>query len=234
MMTPFTMKTFVAGCVALGLVAAASCAQAADLSVAPLYKAPPPAQYVSPAYDWSGFYVGVNGGGGWGHSKWDASGVSTGLSGGLVGGTAGYNMQYGRAVFGIEGDIDWAHLQGSAASPLCPAGCTTSDNWLSTVRGRLGYSFDRVMPYVTGGLAVGDIKAATPGLAGGSSTNAGWTLGGGIEVALPGNWSAKAEYLHVDLGSFNCGANCGLPTDNVSMHDNIVRAGVNYRFGWGK
>jgi len=66
-------------------------------------------------------------------------------------------------------------------------------------------------------------------------TNAGWTVGAGLEVALPGNWSAKAEYLHVDLGRFNCGTGCGpLPTDNVSLHDNVFRAGVNYRFGWGK
>ena len=102
------------------------------------------------------------------------------------------------------------------------------------MRGRIGYSFDRVMPYVTGGLAVGDIRAATPGLAGGTATNAGWTLGGGIEFALPGNWTAKAEYLRVDLGSFNC-AGCGaLPGDNVSMEQNVVRAGVNYHFGWGK
>ena len=81
---------------------------------------------------------------------------------------------------------------------------------------------------------MGDIRAATPGFPGASDTNAGWTAGGGIEFALPGNWTAKAEYLHVDLGRFNCGANCnGTPTDNVSMHDNVVRAGVNYRFGWG-
>jgi outer membrane immunogenic protein len=106
---------------------------------------------------------------------------------------------------------------------------------MSTVRGRVGYSFDRVMPYVTGGLAVGDINAAVPGLTGGSSTNAGWTVGGGVEVALPGNWSAKAEYLHVDLGRFNCGAGCGVaPTDNVSEQENVFRAGVNYHFGWGK
>jgi outer membrane immunogenic protein len=91
------------------------------------------------------------------------------------------------------------------------------------------------LPYVTGGLAVGDIRAASPGFAGANTTNAGWTVGGGLEVALPGNWSAKAEYLHVDLGHLDCGLNCGVaPTDNVSMHDNIVRAGLNYRFGWGK
>jgi outer membrane immunogenic protein len=226
------MKNFVAGCVGFGVLLAAQCAGAADLSVAPLYKAPP-SPYAQ-AYDWTGLYLGANGGGGWGHSRWDASGVSTDLSGGLVGGTLGYNLQYGRIVFGVEGDIDWAHLQGTGSSALCPAGCSTSDHWLSTVRGRLGYSFDRVMPYVTGGLAIGDISATTPGLAGASTTNTGYALGGGIEIALPGNWSAKAEYLHVDLGQLNCNINCGLPTDNVSMHDNIVRAGVNYRFGWGK
>ena len=103
------------------------------------------------------------------------------------------------------------------------------------MRGRVGYSFDRVMPYVTGGLAAGDIRAAAPGLPGGTNTNAGWTVGGGVEFALPGNWSAKAEYLHVDLGNFNCGTNCGgTPNENVSMRDNVFRAGVNYHFGWGK
>jgi outer membrane immunogenic protein len=91
------------------------------------------------------------------------------------------------------------------------------------------------MPYVTGGLAVGDIRASVPGLPGSTNTNAGWTVGGGVEVALPGNWSAKAEYLHVDLGNANCGVNCGgTPNENVSMRDNVFRAGVNYHFGWGK
>jgi outer membrane immunogenic protein len=215
---------------ALVALAAADRADAADLSLAPLYKAPP----MAPAYDWSGFYLGVNGGGGWGRSHWDTGGRIN-MSGGLVGGTAGYNWQLGRAVLGLEGDLDWSGLQGSKTSPLCPFGCTTSDSWLSTVRGRAGYSFDRIMPYVTGGLAVGDIKAGTPGLPGGSSTNAGWTVGGGIEVALPGNWTAKAEYLHVDLGRFDCGTNCGgTPVDNVSSRADIFRAGVNYKFGWGK
>jgi outer membrane immunogenic protein len=226
------MRKLLACCLGLGALVAAQCAAAADLSLAPLYKAPP-SQY-APAYDWSGFYLGLNGGGGWGHSRWGGSATRMSLSGGQVGGTAGYNWQIGSAVVGLEGDIDWSGLKGSGTSAGCPAGCTTSNSWLSTVRGRLGYSFDRVMPYITGGLAVGDIGAATPGLPGGSNTNAGWTVGGGLEFALPGNWSAKAEYLHVDLGSFNCGTGCGVPTDNVSLHEDVVRAGVNYHFGWGK
>jgi outer membrane immunogenic protein len=226
-------KTIAAGCFALGVLVSAQGAGAADLSVAPLYKAPP--AQVTQAYNWTGFYLGINGGGGWGHSNWDSSAASIGVSGGVAGGTAGYNWQFGNAVLGLEADIDWANLKGTSSSALCPAGCTTSDTWLSTVRGRAGYAFGGVLPYITGGLAMGDIRAATPGFAGASSSNAGWTVGGGIEFALPGNWSAKAEYLHVDLGSFNCGANCnGLPNDNVSLHDNVVRAGVNYRFGWGR
>jgi len=227
------MKNFLAGCFAVGALLAAPCAGAADLSLAPLYKAPP--AEVTQAYNWTGFYFGANGGGGWGHSFWSAQPTGVGLSGGQVGGTAGYNWQIGNAVLGIEGDIDWSGLQGTGTSAACPLGCTTSDSWLSTVRGRVGYAFDRFMPYVTGGLAVGDIRAATPGLVGGTSSNAGWTIGAGLEVALPGNWSAKAEYLHVDLGNFNCGTGCGgAPTDNVSLHENIFRAGVDYHFGWGK
>ncbi|HUD88199.1 MAG TPA: outer membrane protein [Xanthobacteraceae bacterium] len=227
------MKNFFAGCVAVGVIVTAQCAAAADLSVAPLYKAPP--SEVTQAYNWTGFYLGINGGGGWGHSYWDANTTGINLSGGLVGGTAGYNYQIGSAVIGLEGDVDWANLKGTSTSTGCPVGCSTSDTWLSTVRGRAGYAFGGILPYVTGGLAVGDIRAATPGFAGASDTNAGWTAGGGIEFALPGNWSAKAEYLHVDLGRFNCGLDCGLATtDNVSMHDNVFRAGVNYRFGWGK
>lgn len=229
------MKKILAGCLVFGALLIAQSAVAADLSVAPLYKAPPaPPPEITQAYNWTGFYLGVNGGGGWGHSWWRDTSTGVDLSGGLLGGTAGYNWQMGHAVVGLEGDIDWAHLSGTNTSTQCPNGCSTSDSWLSTVRGRVGYAFNTVMPYVTGGLAVGDIRAATPGFPGATSANAGWTVGGGIEVALPGNWSAKAEYLHVDLGSFDCGANCGLPSDHVSMHNDIVRAGVNYHFGWGK
>jgi len=226
-------QRLLAGYLALGALLAPPCAQAADLSLAPLYKAPP-AQY-SPAYDWSGFYLGLNGGGGWGDSHWQGIG-RTDLSGGQAGGTAGYNWQLGKTVLGLEGDVDWSGLQGSMNSALCPGGtCSTSNTWLSTVRGRLGYSFDRFMPYVTGGLAVGDVHASTPGLASASNTNAGWTVGGGIEFALPGNWSAKAEYLHVDLGDTNCGTACGgTPNENVSLHEDVFRAGVNYHFGWAK
>ncbi|HEY6256223.1 MAG TPA: outer membrane protein [Xanthobacteraceae bacterium] len=206
-----------------------SAAHAADLSVAPLYKALP--VVAAPAYNWSGFYLGANGGGGWSTSRWDNAGDVKG-SGGVIGGTAGVNWQTGHAVFGLEGDIDWSNLKGTTTSATCPAGCTTQTDWLATARGRAGYAFDRFLPYVTGGVAVGDIKASTPGFAGATQTNAGWTAGGGVELALTNNWTAKAEYLHVDLGNMNCGFNCGVAAgNNVSLRENLVRGGVNFRFG---
>jgi outer membrane immunogenic protein len=216
---------------ALLALAAVGSARAADLSVAPIYKAPP--QVAAPAYNWSGFYVGVNGGGGWGTSSWDGTG-SFNLSGAVVGGTAGMDRQIGHAVLGLEGDVDWSNLKGTATTLACPAGCTTNNDWLATVRGRAGYAFDRFLPYVTGGLAVGDIKAATPGFAGATQTTAGWTVGGGVELALTNNWTAKAEYLHVDLGNMNCGFSCGVvANNNVSLKSDVVRGGVNFRFGGG-
>ena len=97
------------------------------------------------------------------------------------------------------------------------------------MRGRLGYAAGRFMPFVTGGAAFGDIRASTPGLGGGNATTAGWTVGAGIEFALVGNWTAKAEYLYVDLGKLSF-VGCGAPVDNVSFTANIVRGGINYRF----
>ena len=220
------MKRFLLACVSL--VALAGAAAAADLPPPgqPYYKAPPP--YL-PAYTWSGFYLGVNGGGGFGRSTWDTTG-SFDISGGLVGGTIGYNYQIGPAVLGIEGDIDWSDIRGTNTA-ACLGGCQTSDSWLSTVRGRLGYAAGRFMPFVTGGAAFGDIRASTPGLPGATQVNAGWTVGAGLEFAAIGNWTVKAEYLFVDLGKFNCGFGCSaLPIDNVSYTTNLVRAGVNYRF----
>jgi len=224
------MKRMVfAGSFLLAAGALAGSAVAADLNrhypQQPYVKAP----IYSPMFTWTGFYLGLNGGGGWGHSVWDRTG-DLDLSGGVIGGTAGFNWQMNQVVFGIEGDVDWSGVSGTT-STLCPAGCTTRNDWLGTVRGRLGYAFDRFLPYVTGGLAVGDIRATTPGFAGASQNNLGWTVGLGVEAAIAGNWSAKAEYLHVDLSNFNCGFSCGLVApDNVSLREDLVRGGVNYRF----
>lgn len=223
-------RVILAGIGALALVSMTGMANAADLprrqampmKAAPMYAAP---------YSWTGFYVGVNGGGGWGGSKWSNAAGWNGVadvSGGLVGGTVGYNVQMNQAVFGLEGDLDWSNIRGS--TPCGATTCETRNGWLGTVRGRVGYAFDRFMPYVTGGLAVGDIKADRAGIGGTTETKAGWTLGGGLEAAIAGPWTAKVEYLYADLGKTTCGAvACGVPMD-VNFHTNIVRAGLNYRF----
>jgi outer membrane immunogenic protein len=211
------------------LATAAGSASAADL---PRRYEPivPKAPIFSPVYNWTGFYIGINGGGAWGHSDWDSAG-SFNLSGGLVGGTVGYNWQTGPWVLGVEGDVDWSRINGTVTNALCGLGCTTSNDWLATVRGRAGYAFDRIMPYITGGLALGNVNATTPFFAGKDEVNAGWTVGAGLEVALMNNWTAKAEYLYVDLGQINCGISCGaLVNDNVSFTSHIVRGGINYRF----
>jgi outer membrane immunogenic protein len=219
------MKRIVIACVSIA--ALGGVATAADLPpspAVPAYKAP---AYVPLAYTWSGFYIGLNGGGAWGSSSWTTPGSFT-TTGGFVGGTIGYNYQMDQAVLGIEGDFDWADINGSTSCGAVT--CKTNDNWLSTVRGRLGYAADHFMPYITGGLAAGDIQASVTGFSGGSATNVGWTAGGGIEFALPGHWSAKAEYLYVDLGNFSCGTSCGVTAQTVSFTANLFRGGINYRF----
>lgn len=204
-------------------------AQAADMPVKAPRIAPPV------LYNWTGFYIGINGGGGWGRSDWSSPVADTGnfnISGGLVGGTIGYNWQITPWVFGLEGDLDWTNIRGSTNAAACAGTCETKNNWLGTVRGRIGYAFDRVMPYITGGLAVGDIKA-TLSPPGGTTTKteAGWTAGGGVEFAVAGPWTAKVEYLYVDLSKGSCDITvCTTGAASVKFQANLVRAGVNYRF----
>jgi outer membrane immunogenic protein len=216
------MKKLLLASVSLLVLGAAS-ASAADIQrrVMPT-KAP---AYVAPVYNWTGFYVGINGGGGWGHSDFSAPFPgSANLSGGLVGGTFGYNWQMNQVVLGLETDIDWSNIRGSSA---CGIGfsCETKNTWLGTFRGRLGYAADRFMPYITGGLAYGGVKHSVAGVGDSSTSKAGWTLGGGVEYAIAGPWTVKAEYLYVDLG--HTGSVLG---SDATFHSHIVRAGLNYRF----
>jgi outer membrane immunogenic protein len=228
------MKRFVlAGLGALAMVSMIGAANAADMGRRVQQPMPVKAAPAYAPYNWTGFYVGINGGGGWGTSQWSNVGgaVDFNTSGGLVGGTLGFNYQIGQTVVGLEGDLDWTNIRGSTGSGICVGGtCETKNSWLGTVRGRIGYAFDRFLPYLTGGLAVGDIKATPVGLGSSTETKAGWTLGGGLEFAVAGPWTAKVEYLYVDLGKTTCETGvCGTPTD-VDFRANVVRAGLNYRF----
>jgi len=210
-----------AGLLALGVVSAS----AADLPARMPAKAP---VYVPPmAYNWTGFYLGINGGGGFGRSEFSGTLPSGGFdtSGGLVGGTIGYNWQTGPVVFGLEGDADWSGLKGSTTCGLVTS-CDVRNDFLATIRGRLGYAFDRWMPYVTGGAAIGNVKTSIAGFGDTDKTRTGWTVGGGIEASIAGPWTAKVEYLYVDLGD----ADTAVAGTSASFTSNIVRAGINYKF----
>jgi outer membrane immunogenic protein len=94
---------------------------------------------------------------------------------------------------------------------------------------RLGYAFGRFLPYVTGGVAFGDIETIAPPLKGTDNTKFGWTIGAGVEAAFAKNWTAKLEFLHVDLGSASCGFSCGTSVPgSVTFQDNILRFGINF------
>jgi len=222
-------------------------ARAADMPL----KAPP----LSPAaaWIWAGLYVGIEGGGGWGRAEdTDSTGFDSGrfnVSGGLIGGTIGYNWQLNQFVLGLEGDGSWADIKGSTSGTVAtcggaPPNCNSKLEAISTIRGRIGATgilpWSNVLPYVTGGLAVGSLNGSegtTPSagaVGSGTSTVEGWTLGGGLEARLDRAWSIKAEYLYVDLGNhviFNDtlfgGAIVG---QDVRYTTNIARVGLNYRF----
>jgi outer membrane immunogenic protein len=215
----------VAGMSALAL---AGPAFAADLP-RPSYREP---IYAPPSFSWTGFYIGLNGGYGWGQSKWSGTGGNFEVTpkGFLGGATVGYNYQTGAWVWGLEGDLDYINLKGTADASFC-ATCTFKDTWLGTFRGRIGYAYDRWLPYLTGGLAYGNMYIDTGAVAV-SQTKAGWTAGAGVEYAFAGAWSAKLEYLYVDLGSATCGsAACPLaPDESINFKASLIRAGVNYRF----
>jgi outer membrane immunogenic protein len=181
-----------------------------------------PVSYVAPVYNWTGPYVGLFGG--W--ASGDAS--SFDVDGGLFGATLGYNWQNGQLVFGLEGDLTWTGIDGSGTCG--GVACSVENNWLGTVRGRLGLAIDRFMPYVTAGVAFGEVEANAVGFAGASDTQTGWALGGGVEFAVAPPLTVKLEYLFVNLGDFDCGTACGGTPTNIDFEAHMVRVGLNYRF----
>jgi outer membrane immunogenic protein len=233
-------------CAAIGFSAPAF---AADLPPPVAPRAPavyvPP---VLPVYNWSGIYVGVNGGWGWGNASYTIptqtpffpTGASGSFkdSGGVAGGTLGVNWQTGGFVFGVEGDWDWSGINTGTTATICNATgtCQTGNNWLATLRGRFGYAADRVLFYGTGGGAFANVQTTFDGVQT-THEQAGWTAGAGFEWAFADNWTAKVEYLYVNFGStnFTCSTGvCTTPiTGSVGLTENLVRAGVNFKFnGW--
>jgi outer membrane immunogenic protein len=206
----------------------------------PLYKAQP----VAPAFSWSGFYLGFEGGGAWGRSdqRSDIGSVTGGfdLSGGLVGAEYGTNWQFGHLVLGTESDSSWVDLQATTSELVPPSSpgftARTNETYFGTSRGRIGYAEDRWLFFATGGVASALVEATSTGPIGSISQTKwrwGWTGGGGIEWAFAPQWSAKLEYLYADFGGHTSYLN-PVPAgflnraSGVTLNESIVRIGVNY------
>lgn len=206
-------------------------------------------------YSWTGAYIGVSAGYGWGDSRYDDgmpgdSYVSNpiDIDGVVVGGALGYNLQLRPGiVVGVEADISYSNISGSfgpgnLGTPGgtywgCASGaCVTDVNWFGTLRGRFGFATDSVLVFATGGLAFGEVRSQIRNASDWrtSDTNFGWVIGAGVEYALRPGWTAKFEYLHVDLGwtdgnVFDIGGGT-LRRFRSDTEFDVVRVGLNYRF----
>jgi outer membrane immunogenic protein len=150
----------------------------------------------------------------------------------MAGATLGGNYQFGQFVLGVEGDYDWQNIRGASNNAAICISCDTASSWVATVRGRAGYAWDRIMIYGTGGGAFASVKGSFGTLPWQSNTEIGWTAGAGLEGAITDNWTAKVEYLYADFGNMSCNAASCLGAATVSLKENMVRAGINYKFGF--
>ena len=219
-------KSIRTGIAVAALLIAPIAAQAADL---PTVKAP---AYSVPSYaNWTGFYVGINAGYGFGKSEWDVPLVSPEPKGAVAGLTLGYNFQTGSWMWGVEGDVDYSGMKGDVDLP--DARDLRNQEQLARHRARAPRlcRLEQLAALRHRRRRHGRHQGrATRPCSDASKSKVGWTAGLGVEYAMRSNWSVKLEYLYVDLGSFDCGIACGAVTDNVSFSANLVRAGVNYRF----
>jgi outer membrane immunogenic protein len=239
----------IVGCVGL---ATAQDAAAADVP----YPVKGPALVEVPQ-SWAGLYLGGQVGYGMDSVRWRNLGTSPFFSplnslthdhgsGVIGGGQVGYNFQFNRIVFGIEGSVSAANFDRTFASPYFPATDVWSSKvtWLSTATGRIGYGFDSWLPYIKGGLAVANIDTSIANNAVGafsqsSAVHYGWTLGGGVEFKIAPKFSLGLEFMHTDLGRSNDinGPQTGGPVAGtaesygVGLRSNSFMARFNYLFG---
>jgi outer membrane immunogenic protein len=238
------MKKFLLGTVGLLALGIAAPASAADLAARPYTKAPPPV--LAPIYDWTGFYIGANGG--WGQSRncVDFLNVTDGCrerSGGLVGGQIGYRWQANQWVFGLEAQGDWADLSNQRVSLINPLFSTrTKTDGIGLFTGQIGYAWNASLFYVKGGAAVTSnrfsILSTLTGteLAAASATRWGGTVGVGWEYGFAPNWSAGIEYDHLFMGNSNNSFSvnavpAAFLNNRISQDVDMVTLRINYRFG---
>jgi outer membrane immunogenic protein len=240
------MKKFLLGTVGLVALGAASVpASAADLAARPVYTKAAP--MMAALYDWSGFYIGGNGG--WGQerdSRTDPFGVALGrhdANGGTAGGQIGYRWQTGPVVFGLEAQGNWADFTGSNTSLVAPATSVRSKmDAFGLFTGQIGYAWNNVLLYAKGGAAVTDTKYSALSIptglvtaSSGDQTNWGAVVGAGLEYGFAPNWSAAVEYDHIfqdgRSSTFTSPAGVVTGTFRDSGDTDLVTARVNYRWG---
>ncbi|MFZ0147008.1 MAG: TonB-dependent receptor [Xanthobacteraceae bacterium] len=201
------------------------------------FKWPASPAAVSDRYNWSGFYLGLNAGGAFGINTVSASpggGSASVKEPGFLGGAqVGANYQTGPVVWGFEADYD-ASTQNKSLPAGILTGSTSQMPWLATLRGRFGIAFDRYLVYATAGGAAGELRSIANIPAGTTNTTVTygtWTAGAGLEYGITDNLSARVEYLYLDKGHIATGA-IGPPATTITsrVQDNLVRAGLNYRF----
>jgi outer membrane immunogenic protein len=242
-----TMKKFLLGTVGLVALGMAAPATAADMP----YKAPPPAPYVAPIYDWTGFYIGGNGGWGQSHNCLNFATVAGVIgegcadrSGGLAGGQIGYRWQWGGGwVVGLEAQGDWADLSNTRISIIRPAFSTrVKTDGIGLFTGQIGYAWNQALFYVKGGGAVTRNSLSLLDTLTGfefasiSSTRWGGTVGVGVEYGFSPNWSVGVEYDHLFMGDANNSFSVVNPIvagalNRISQDVDMVTLRVNYRFG---
>lgn len=217
-------------------------ARAADLEPAyqPLINRPPSIYSPIPVQNWSGSSIGIFGGGGVGNSgqsyvDGSFSTVDYQVKGALFGVHTGLDYQSGNWVWGLAGDLQWSSIRGNAVG--APQGFgnqtfSTKLGWLFTGYMRVGYSFDRFLPYVTAGPAFGSVNISgtipVSGPVSRTATWLGWGLGAGVQYAITPNLIANAEYMYVCLGE-----SIQFSVDNAEYMSHLVRFGLNYKFDWG-
>lgn len=230
---------------AAGTIVSVCCAHAADLPPAPAPMAPAaPIVYAPQIYNWTGVYVGAHLGGDYSSSSWSdpLGGTSNDTFSGwgfLGGAQVGANAQFNRLVIGVEGDFSWLNSNNNGTDSI-GEGLNTNLQWTSTVTGRVGAAFNRLLVYGKGGLALGEDQSTLTDLGGNTATDSslrtGWTVGAGLEYALDDNWSAKIEYDYLGFGAQNMNFTTPLESvsSNASLNAQELKAGLNFRFGGGQ
>ncbi|MCG2628490.1 outer membrane beta-barrel protein [Bradyrhizobium sp. WYCCWR 13023] len=230
-------KNLLLAAVSLVAISATAPALAADLAARPYTKAP---AMIATVYDWSGFYIGINGGGASAHTTWDqtaplvAGEGSHNATGGTVGGQVGYRWQSAQWVFGLEGQGNWADFSGDNLSAVTGFTDRSKIDSFGLLTGQVGYAWNNVLLYVKGGAAVvgtkNELRAAGTTFASVSDTRWGGTVGAGLEFGFAPNWSVGVEYNHIFLSGKDV-TFAGFQTDHIKQDVDMGLVRLNYKFG---